>query len=128
LIARLLDEEQVADPVAWFYSPLALPLVEQVRPRAVVYDCMDELSAFRGAPPHMLQREAELLRRADVVFTGGPSLYRARKDRHPDVHCFPSSVDTAHFGKARQLLPDPADQAPLPRPRLGFFGVIDERF
>ena len=97
----------------------------------VVYDCMDELSAFDHAPPALLAREQELLDRADLVFTGGPSLYRAKKDRHPDVHCFPSSVDAAHFGQARPdadaPLAAPADQRDVARPRLGFFGVIDER-
>jgi glycosyltransferase involved in cell wall biosynthesis len=105
---------------------MALPLVRMLRPRAVIYDCMDELSAFMFAPPQLLQREAELLDWADIVFTGGPSLFRSKKDRHPNVHCFPSSVDAKHFRKARQLS-DPADQASIPHPRLGYYGVIDER-
>ena len=87
---------------------------------------MDELSAFLGAPPELLQREEQLLEKADIVFTGGPSLFRAKQNRHHDVHCFPSSVDAKHFGKAKQLS-DAPDQASLPHPRLGFFGVIDER-
>ncbi len=128
LVADLLRAEGLTDYLAWFYTPMALPLLDGLRPRAVVYDCMDELFAFRGAPPALLEREAQLLRRADVVFTGGPSLYRAKKDRHPNVHCFPSSVDAGHFGKARDGGPEAADQAGLARPRLGFFGVIDERF
>ena len=113
----------------WFYTPMALPLAAGLSPRVVVYDSMDELSAFKGAPPGLLDREAGLLRRADVVFTGGPSLYRAKKDRHPNCHCFSSSVDAAHFARAAgNDLPDPPGQAGVPRPRLGFFGVIDERF
>ncbi len=128
LLGRLLDEEGLHDHVAWLYTPMALPLLGVLTPKAIVYDCMDELSAFRFAPPQLLEREAELLRQADVVFTGGPSLYRAKKDRHPNVHCFPSSVDAAHFGKGRDGAAAHADQAHLPRPRLGFFGVIDERF
>lgn len=119
----------------WFYTPLALPLLEALdgpgsSVRAVVYDCMDELSAFDHAPAALLDRERELLARADLVFTGGPSLYRAKRDRHPRVHCFPSSVDAAHFGRARPDAPaleEPADQREIPHPRLGFFGVIDER-
>src|SRR5262249_49022444 len=92
------------------------------------YDCMDELSAFLHAPPELLDREVALLRLADLVFTGGPSLYRAKKDRHPHVHCFPSSVDAKHFAAAANGMQEAEDQAPLPHPRLGFFGVIDERF
>jgi glycosyltransferase involved in cell wall biosynthesis len=88
---------------------------------------MDELSAFRGAPPGLLRLEQALLDRADLVFTGGRSLYEAKRDRHPRVFCFPSSIDAAHFGQARAPRPDPADQAGIPRPRVGFFGVVDER-
>ena len=111
--------------VAWFYTPMALPLLDTLNAQAVVFDCMDELSAFHFAPPQLLQREAELLRLADVVFTGGPSLYKAKKGRNPNVYCFPSSVDAKHFA---QRPAEADDQAPLPHPRLGFFGVVDERF
>jgi UDP-galactopyranose mutase len=114
--------------VAWFYTPMALPLAHRLSPKAVIYDCMDELSAFLGAPPELLERERELLKLADVVFTGGPSLYRAKQHRHPNVHCFPSSVDAAHYAKARPGMNHEAeDQRDLPKPRLGYFGVIDER-
>jgi UDP-galactopyranose mutase len=88
---------------------------------------MDELSLFRGAPPSLLERERRLLKRADLVFTGGQSLYEAKRERHPAVHAFPSSIDAGHFGRARRATAEPADQAAIPRPRLGYFGVIDER-
>jgi len=89
---------------------------------------MDELSKFKFAPTHLLDLEQELIDRADIVFTGGSSLYEAKKHRHHSVHCFPSSVDRAHFCKARSRQFEPGDQEDLPRPRLGFYGVIDERF
>jgi UDP-galactopyranose mutase len=127
LVRGLIEEEEVPEYVLWFYSPMAVPLARDLRPLATVYDCMDELSAFLNAPPELLERETELLGRANLVFTGGPSLYRAKKNRHGHVHCFPSSVDVAHFSQARKGLPEASDQAPLARPRLGFFGVIDER-
>lgn len=114
----------------WLYTPLALPLVDALQPSALVYDCMDELSAFDHAPPALLERESELLQRADLVFTGGPSLYRAKRQRSSRAHCFPSSVDAAHFAQARPgalALDEPADQSGIAHPRLGFFGVIDER-
>src|SRR5258706_15749675 len=79
---------------------MALPLAKSLKPKAVVYDCMDELSMFLNAPRQMIQRETALMKNADLVFTGGPSLYRAKRDQHPRVHCFPSSVDTAHFARA----------------------------
>ena len=97
-------------------------------PIVTVFDAMDELSKFHFAPAKLLELEQELIDTADIVFTGGSSLYEAKKDRHPNVHCFPSSVDRAHFAKARARQFDPADQEDLPQPRLGFYGVIDERF
>jgi glycosyltransferase involved in cell wall biosynthesis len=127
LLDELLLREGVQQPALWYYTPMALPFSEHIDAGVVVYDCMDELSAFRGAPPALLQEEERLLRRADVVFTGGWSLYEAKRGRHPNVLGLPSSVDVAHFGRARAGLADPEDQAPIPHPRLGFFGVIDER-
>jgi len=131
LLGALVEREKLRDHVLWFYTPMALPLADGLNPRAVVYDCMDELSAFLYAPPQLLEREAALLERADLVFTGGQSLYRAKKERHPRVYCFPSSVDAAHFAQAGAegagRVPEAAEQAALPHPRLGYFGVIDER-
>jgi UDP-galactopyranose mutase len=126
LLAQLIDEHNLADYLLWFYTPMAIRLADDLKPRAVIYDCMDELSAFWGAPPELVEREQELIERADLVFTGGPSLYRAKKDLHPAVHCFPSSVDASHFAKAKNAA-DPPDQTELAHPRLGFFGVLDER-
>ena len=126
LMQELIEQQGINDYVLWFYTPMALPATEQLEPLAIVYDCMDELSAFAGAPPELTRREQDLLKRADMVFTGGPSLYRAKKGRHEHVYCFPSSVDSAHFAGALHE-DDPADQASLSHPRLGFYGVIDER-
>ena len=131
LVTELARELEGTTLVAWLYTPLALPLAQVLEPAAIVYDCMDELSLFQGAPPELLSREVELLRCADVMFTGGPSLFRAKQARHHNVHCFPSSVDAAHFRLARAGEKSGAreaeDQAGLPHPRLGFYGVIDER-
>jgi glycosyltransferase involved in cell wall biosynthesis len=114
--------------VFWYYTPMALAFSADRPCDLCVYDCMDELSAFRGAPLELRQMEQRLLKRADLVFTGGRSLYEAKRGRHPNVHAFPSSIDARHFGAARRPgLVDPADQAGIPRPRIGFFGVIDER-
>lgn len=126
LLGDLLTSDGFRGHVAWLYTPMALPLARRLAPAAIVYDCMDELSAFHGAPAGLVTMERQLLAQADVVFTGGPSLYRAKKDLHPRVLCLPSSVDVAHYRRAQEAA-EPADQVPLPHPRLGFFGVIDER-
>jgi UDP-galactopyranose mutase len=113
--------------VAWYYTPVALAFTQKLTPALVVYDNMDELSAFKNPPPGLIEAERELLARADVVFTGGRSLFEAKKNRHDNIHCFPSSIDAAHFGAAREGLDDPSDQKEIPHPRIGFFGVVDER-
>jgi glycosyltransferase involved in cell wall biosynthesis len=130
-LKRLLDAHVASFQgplVTWYYTPMMLPFSRHLDASAVVYDCMDELSKFRFAPERLLDLEQELIDMADLVFTGGASLYEAKKDRHSNAHCFPSSVDLKHFTKARRELPQPADQAELKHPRLGFYGVIDERF
>jgi UDP-galactopyranose mutase len=127
IINELIAQKQIKDYLLWYYTPMALAFTRQLRPLVTIYDCMDELSAFRGAPPAMVEREAELLKRADIVFTGGLSLYEAKRHQHQNIHPFPSSIDAAHFAQARFIDNEPADQANIPRPRLGFFGVIDER-
>ncbi len=129
MVSQLFAEHAIRDYVLWYYTPMALSFTQHLEPVAVLYDCMDELSAFAHAPPALRQKEAELLRRADVVLTGGHSLYEIKRDLHPNVHPLPSSVDTLHFARARDLPHgnEPVDQAWIPGPRLGFFGVIDER-
>lgn len=127
LLDAYLATHQVRDFVAWYYSPMALQFSDHLMPAAVVYDCMDELSAFQGAPPAMVDEEQRLFERADVVFTGGASLYASKKSQHANVHLFPSSIDYAHFAAARANMEDPSDQANIPHPRIGFYGVIDER-
>jgi UDP-galactopyranose mutase len=116
--------------VFWYYTPMMLGFSAAAAASAadlVVYDCMDELANFAFAPEDIAAREATLMARADIVLCGGKSLYEARSHRHHNIHCVPSGVDVAHFARGTDGHPDPADQAALPRPRLGFYGVIDER-
>ncbi|MBC7805440.1 MAG: glycosyltransferase [Akkermansiaceae bacterium] len=114
--------------VHWIYTPAAVAARHRYNPVAVVYDCMDELANFKDAPPGLKAQEAELMSAAQVVFTGGPSMYVARRDIHPNVHQFNSGVDAEHFGQAlSDDTPVPDDIANLPHPRLLYYGVIDER-
>ncbi|WP_448208057.1 UDP-galactopyranose mutase [Azospirillum sp. sgz302134] len=127
LLDQHLAEDGVVDPILWYYTPMSLGFSGHLRGSLVVYDCMDELSAFHGAPPELVERERQLLKRADLVFTGGVSLYEAKRSLHTNAHAFPSSVDVAHFAAARSITEEPEDQAAIAHPRLGFYGVIDER-
>ena len=131
MLRRLLDElaraHRIERAVHWYYTPMAFEFSRHLPTAAVVYDCMDELSGFAGAPAGLADAERVLLASADVVFTGGQALFEAKRHLHPNIHAFPSSVDVPHFARARDLTATPADQAGIPTPRAGFFGVIDER-
>jgi UDP-galactopyranose mutase len=114
--------------VAWYYTPMALKYSGHLQPMTTIYDCMDELSAFKFAPPELADLEKDLFQKADIVFTGGRSLYELKKGLHENVHLFPSSIDIEHFGAAATTFLVAKDQVDIPSPILGFFGVIDERF
>jgi len=126
VLRGFLAREGWAGFAAWLYTPMAVRLARALEPRALIYDCMDELSSFLLAPPEVGELEAELLRHADAVFTCGSGLHRAKRNQHPFVHCLPSGVDVAHFATANEA-PEAHELAGLPHPRLGLFGVVDER-
>lgn len=128
LISEMITTRNIRRYLLWYYSPMALKYSDHLKPMIIVYDAMDELTAFKFAPPELKDLESILLSKADVVFTGGQSLYEAKKHLHHNIYAFPSSIDKAHFGKARFNNDDPEDQRHIPHPRLGFYGVIDERF
>jgi UDP-galactopyranose mutase len=127
MVDQMRAEHSIDNYVTWYYTPMMLAWSDHLQPIAVLYDCMDELSAFRNAPHELVMREAELFSLADLVFTGGRSLYEAKRSQHPNVFCFPSSIDVDHFSRALDAPDDPADQAGIAKPRVGFCGVIDER-
>jgi glycosyltransferase involved in cell wall biosynthesis len=109
--------------VVWMYTPLALELALALQPTTLVYDVMDDLAAFKDAPPELVVRQRQALRRADVVFAGGRSLHRSvvRQGR-PDALLFPSGVEPEHYG-----LPTASPRLPGHRPVAGYVGVLDER-
>jgi UDP-galactopyranose mutase len=127
LLDSLVQAHAHQPHILWYYTPMALTFSRHLQAQLRIYDNMDELSAFKNAPASLLALEDELFKRCELVFTGGLSLFEAKRHKHRNIHAFPSSIDKAHFGRARQAVEDPHDQAALARPRLGFFGVIDER-
>jgi UDP-galactopyranose mutase len=128
LLDELMRETRPRHLTCWYYTPIALGFSDHLNPDVCVYDCMDELSAFIGAPRDLRRLEKLLFDRADVVFTGGQSLYETKRSRHGNIHAFPSSIDAAHFATARDWeCAEPVDQAAITGPRIGFFAVIDER-
>jgi glycosyltransferase involved in cell wall biosynthesis len=127
LLDEFIRQENIENFVLWFYTPMAMDFAAHLQPLATVFDCMDELSAFKFAPPELLENERKLLEKSDLVFTGGQSLYEAKRDKHERVFAFPSSIDVPHFKQARTIEEEPEDQKNIARPRFGFCGVIDER-
>jgi hypothetical protein len=127
LLDEYLSGQKIDRLIAWYYTPMALLFSRHLLPDVIVYDCMDELSGFDGAPPELVALEKEIFERAHVVFAGGQSLFESKRKQHDNAHLFASSIDAQHFAKARVSQPDPEDQREIPHPRIGFYGVLDER-
>ncbi len=129
LLKDMFAEFEIVEYISWFYTPMAWDISEALPPaKLIIYDCMDELSAFKNAPASLTHKESLLLQKADLVFTGGYSLYEAKQKSHHSIYPFPSSIDKDHFLQARSQQPIPFDHFCISHPRIGFFGVIDERF
>lgn len=128
LLNQFVAEQKIKHFDRWYYTPMAMQFSAHLSAEVTIYDCMDELTTFLGAPAELVEQEKSLFRAADVVFTGGRSLYKAKRTQHSNVHAFPSSIDVEHFAQARAIETDPDDQAAIPHPRVGFMGVLDERF
>lgn len=127
LFDTLFVDQNIGEFFFWYYTPMAFEWTKHKNPLAVIYDCMDELSAFKNAPAELLEREKQLFDAADLVFTGGQSIFENKRDKHDRVFCFPSSIETEHFAQARNITEEPEDQKNIAHPRFGFIGVIDER-
>lgn len=128
LLKGLLKELDIPDYFFWYYTPMALKYTQGFTPVYTVYDCMDELSAFKFAPRELKELEQQLFDQSSIVFTGGYSLYEAKRMEHNNIHSFPSSIDKQHFMQAREVCEVPADQVDIKGFKIGFYGVLDERF
>jgi len=128
LLDMFMASMNIKTYVTWYYTPLSFAFSDHLKPALLVYDCMDELSSFKFAPPELKDWEQKLFSKADIVFTGGMHLYEAKKKFHSNIYGVPSGIDVTHFIQARKFSKDPTDQASIPHPRVGFYGVIDERF
>ncbi len=126
LLLKFIKIYKISDYIAWYYTPMAINFTRNLKPTLVIYDCMDELSGFKGAHPELTKNEKALMNMSDVVFTGGHHLFEHKKHLHDNIFPFPSSIDQEHFESGTGVS-DPHDQKDIPHPRAGFFGVIDER-
>lgn len=128
IVKEQIKKNELQNTVLWFYAPMYSDVIGHIPHTLVIFDCMDELAAFKNAPAALIEKESFLLSKADIVFTGGKSLYESKKKKHHNVYCFPSSVDQKHFAKAlSDETPVPEDIAAIKKPIVGYYGVIDER-
>ncbi|MBI5671446.1 MAG: glycosyltransferase [Chloroflexi bacterium] len=129
LLLNYLYAHNYVNPILWMYTPMASEFADTIPHRLLICDVMDQLSAFKGAPAELEVREPALLRKADLVFTGGVSLYRSKLPYNSNTHLFPSGVEVEHFARAtrRNAFERPADMEHIEAPVIGYFGVIDER-
>ena len=128
LMDELVFEEEIIDFTLMYYTPMALSFTRHLEPKKIIFDCIDEHSHFTDPLQTIERYENELFKKADIVFTAGNSLFESKKHRHHNIHAFPSSIDYAHFAQARGKLIEPDDQVSIPHPRIGFYGVLDNRF
>lgn len=127
LVDELIFEEDLSKFTLQYYYPEAIDFTRHLNPARIIFDKIQGFSLLKGSSPDLKLKESELLERCQLVVTAGHSLYESCQELHGNVHDLPSSLDYHHFAQARQNLPDPEDQTHIPHPRLGFFGVIDER-
>jgi glycosyltransferase involved in cell wall biosynthesis len=126
----IADTEGAFDrAILWINDPMSVTaFAGHLGESMIVYDCMDELSQFSGAPPSLIGREKKLTSVADVIFCGGRKMRDKRLPINGNCHFYGTGVDCRHFGRAMDPdLPVHPDIASLPGPVLGYFGVIDER-
>ena len=125
---RLWAEGFATAPILWFYAPRFAPLLDSLEHSAVVYDIMDEHSAFSFARRDMRELEARLLRDADLVFAGTNTLAERKREFAPQVRYLPCGVEFEHFSAAAaKNLHVPPVLSGVSGPVIGYFGAVDDR-
>jgi glycosyltransferase involved in cell wall biosynthesis len=123
LAARRLG---MKDPLLWIYLPTMAPGLAAFPRGTVLYDCVDEYSAFpqfASKAQDIRKLEEQLLRRADVVTTSSAALFEAKSRLNPCTHLVENVADFDHFVRTPEAEPDARFEA-LSRPRVGFVGAI----
>src|SRR5262245_16215557 len=122
LLRHWFEPRLSSAPLHWYYTPLARSFGASLPSSAIVYDCIEELSTFAGAPPSIPVWESELLAAADIVFTDSASVYEAKRSRHPNVHAFPSSADGLSWDATWSVMHERVEQAERCRPERWLAG------
>ncbi|MEP7218537.1 MAG: glycosyltransferase [Bacteroidota bacterium] len=128
LLSDLIRDRNISEYILWYCSANALAVTRHLEPISIIYDCdgmYDCDGPERGTPAH--EDEAELSARADLIFTVDNATYERKRNERSNVFAFPNDIDRMHFAEGRNYQDDPLDQLHIPHPRLGFFGMIDNR-
>jgi len=113
-------------PIAWCTVPHVAGFIDDLGARAVVYQCIDDYSSLPGVDAAAVRAmDDRLTRRADLVIAASGPVFESRRALNPNTILVPHGVDFDHFARARTPLPVPAELAALPRPLVGFTGLIE---
>lgn len=115
-------------PILWTYLPNTVDLVGKLGEKLLVYDCVDEHSAYTGFNKEAVQSmERKLLQKCGVVFTTARGLFEDKRQYNANTHLLPNAANVELFGKAQSPeTPIPDDIAAIPHPIIGFVGVIQD--
>jgi glycosyltransferase involved in cell wall biosynthesis len=118
----------MGDFQAWTFLPTASHLIGSLGESLSVYYCTDEWSQFRTVDPvRITAQERELCGKVDLIFAAARRIVEKKRELNPETHLITHGVDRDHFAAAlspRTVLPD--DIAGLPRPVIGFFGLLED--
>lgn len=124
---RAMDKLGFRRVVNWVFNPTAAVVAGSLSESLVVYYCVDEFTAFTGIPAQLVELERKLIEKADLVIVSSEKLRQTKSKHNPRTALVRHGVQYAHFRQA--LSPEtqvPADVARLPKPVIGYFGLMAE--
>jgi glycosyltransferase involved in cell wall biosynthesis len=126
-LKQVLRRLDMARPVVLTTLPYMAWLIHDLPRSALVYYCTDDYSHWPHADRETLQQaDQDLSSKADLILAASRALATAH-ERTGRCEYFPHGVDVAHFARAQESVLIPAAIARLPRPRIGYFGLIYEK-
>jgi glycosyltransferase involved in cell wall biosynthesis len=124
-IRRALRQLHFGQPITWTFLPTSADVVRTLGEKLVVYQCVDEYSAFSDAAPEIRSLEEELLVKSDLVLVCSSALLEAKQRFNPRTHLVTHGVDYEHFRRASEdATPVAPELRDIPRPILGFHGLL----
>ncbi|GEL72861.1 spore coat polysaccharide biosynthesis glycosyltransferase ExoP [Myxococcus virescens] len=125
-VLRAMKKLGFQKPISWSFLPASAPVSGTLGEAFVIYHCVDEFAAFSDTNGrHIAELEARLLKRADLCITSAERLRENKARVNPRTVLVRHGTDFTHFVKACDPATTiPADIARLPKPIIGFFGLV----